>query len=164
MRPILLLPLLLCSLFASAVEAMAVPPPYENLRVVDPTPASGEAVVARAFYTHCVRGEEPIDDQVTVAGNVVTLTVTLEGVICFSPPPPPEDLDYALGSFAPGEYTLVMQVESSIPGIVFSPLTTQFVVGPALHHSIPATSSPMILLLALAMMFAAAWAIRLRAP
>ena len=91
MRPILLLPLLLCSLFASAVQAMAVPPPYENLRIVDDAPVAGETVVARAFYTHCVRGEEPIGDQAAVAGNVVTLTVTLEETICFATPPPPEE-------------------------------------------------------------------------
>ena len=158
--------LLLTCLFVAGAHAQDVAPPFANLRVIDNPAVAGVPVIARSFYTPCVREEGRGESQLVITGNLVTLTIVMDAKIgegCFGVPPPPGDVDYALGSYAPGTYTLVQQVVSSVPGVTFLPLTTTFVVGLAPHHPVPVNSLPLLLVLAFSIASVAWWSISIRA-
>jgi hypothetical protein len=161
----LILLLLTCLFAAAGARAQDVAPPFSNLRVIDNPALAGVPVIARSLYTPCVRDEGRGESQLVISGNLVTLTITMDPKVpegCFGVPPPPGDVDYALGSFAPGTYTLVQQVVSSVPGVTFLPLTTAFVVGIAPHHPVPVNSLPPLLVLAFGIAAVAWWSIGLR--
>ena len=159
--------LLLTGLFAAAgARAQDVAPPFANLRVIDNPAVAGVPVIARSFYTPCVREEGRGESQLVITGSLVTLTIFMDAEIgegCFGVPPPPGDVDYALGSYAPGTYTLVQQVVSSVPGVTFLPLTTTFVVGAAPHHPVPVNSRLLLLAMAFGIAGVAWWSMGMNA-
>ncbi len=143
--------LLFATLVAVEANAAPVPPPFDDLRAV-PSPAiAGAPVFARTRYTFCTSEASRGSHQVARAGSVVTLTINMDGTGegCPGVPPPPTDVDYALGSFAAGEYTLIQQTVSAMPGLTYLPLTTTFGVEPAPHHSVPALSPLWLTVLAI---------------
>ena len=110
------------------------------------------------LFLDCYTTTESIDSsQFTTAGQVVTLTVQMSfdpDLLCFATPPPPYDVDFPLGTFAPGTYTLVQQTLSDRPGVSFAPLTTTFTVGEA-PASVPTLEPLPMLALAAMLVFAA---------
>ena len=81
-----------------------VMPPLTNPRII-PNPArAGEPIFVRFDVNGC-SGWLPGEEQVTVLGNVVTLTHQVDW-LC-GVPPPNYEADFALGTFQPGTYTLV---------------------------------------------------------
>jgi hypothetical protein len=149
------------------VLAQTPQPPFSNLRAVPSAAVASAPVAARMLYLICLNNDEDIQSSsVQVAGNLVTLTVRMEPlaipVFCIGTPPPANYVDFALGSFAEGEYNLVVQPMSSFPNITHPTLTTTFSVGPA-PSPIPAISLPATLTLLLALGFGAYWALRARA-
>jgi hypothetical protein len=98
-----LLPVSLLMLAAVAPVAHAQLTVYSDLRVVpDPAPA-GTAVVARVRREGCLSSGTLV---VTRQGSTVNLTPAGGPIIC-GVAPPPTDVDFALGAFAPGRYTVV---------------------------------------------------------
>ncbi len=118
--------------------------PSRNLRVV-PNPAiAGQPVSARLLLS-CGQGLQPAT--VSVLGNAVSLT-QLEGPGCdIGVPPPPADVDFPLGTFAPGTYTLTYFFRSSSGALLYAE-STQFGVVAA---GVPALSRHWLLLLAVAL-------------
>jgi len=115
-----------------------------NLRVV-PNPAVAGQPVAARLLQGCYEGAFA-PTTVTVAGNVVTLTqVPAPGIICLATPPPPADVDYLLGTFVQGTYTLNYFFRDTQGNVLYQE-STQFVVGaPA---GVPAMTPRLLLLLA----------------
>jgi hypothetical protein len=133
--------------------AGAAQSPFFELRAIGSPASAGLPLVARALYRFCVYEEMIGSSQVSQSDGVVTLTVTMvpfpPGTACFTPPPP-DFYDFPLGSFAEGDYTLILETISSIPGRTYLPVSTSFSVGPALR-SVPALSPASWLVLASAM-------------
>ena len=83
-----------------SIPAQAGTPLYDNVRV-SPNPAfSGQPVVLLARWGGCGAGGVT---STSVAGTVVTVTEITGDQIC-GVPPPPADVAYPLGGFAPGNY------------------------------------------------------------
>lgn len=134
-----------CAAAAAAAHGRDFCGPLGNLRVL-PNPArAGEPVVARLFSSGCA-SFDPETFVVTVQDNVVTLTHVVDE-IC-GVPPPGFDVDFALGSFLPGDYTLIYAPTSPIIGFTYVPQSAGFVVAsPARIATVPIASPPIIVLL-----------------
>jgi hypothetical protein len=108
-------------------------PPLSNPRII-PNPArAGEPVVVRFNVAGC-SGWLPGEEQVTVQGNVITLTHQVDW-IC-GVPPPDYEYDFTLGAYQPGTYTVVYAPTSST-GEPYLPQSVQFGV---FAVSIPSSS------------------------
>lgn len=120
--------------------------PPRNLRVV-PNPAiAGQPVNARLLLS-CDEGQfRPAT--VAVNGTAVTLT-QVQGPSCnIGVPPPPADVEFPLGAFPQGTYTLTYLYRASSGNVLYAE-STQFGVGAA--AGVPAVSAQLLILLALAL-------------
>jgi hypothetical protein len=96
-----------------ASQAQAVPegiPTVSNPRVV-PNPAIAGAPVAYRIQLYCGSAQPPV---IAREGSIVTVRQTYSSVCGL--PPPPVDVDFALGTFAEGQYTLVYISRNLVPG------------------------------------------------
>lgn len=126
-----LLPVSLLMLAAVAPVAHAQLTVYSDLRVVpNPAPA-GSAVVARVRREGCLSSGTIV---VTRQGSTVNLTPAGGPIIC-GVAPPPTDVDFALGAFAPGRYTVVFDASP--------PLTAGFSV--VSSTAVPVVSDPAVI-------------------
>ncbi len=115
-----------------AHHAMAQTPmiPYTGLSV--PTVRAQIPVQANFSY-NCYSYWLPGTEQISTTGNVVTLTLPIDiepSTICFDPPVPMLT-SVAIGQFAAGEYTLVLQPLAAVPpqpGVNYSPISVPFTV------------------------------------
>lgn len=106
--------------------ASAGTPLFDNVRV-SPNPAiSGQAVTLLARWGGCGANGETTT---SIAGTLVTVTQATGEQVC-GVPPPPSDVAYPLGSFAPGNYLARYVVD---PGNAQTITDVPFVVtgGPA---------------------------------
>ncbi len=135
---------LLLAPFANHAMAQVPTIPYANLSV--PAVAAQFPVHARFAYT-CYSEWRPGSEQIAIAGNVVTLTLPIDiepDTICFDPPAP-LPADVTIGSFAAGEYTLVLQPVAPVPpqaGVNYSPITVPFTVGEPLFSDLRIYPNP----------------------
>lgn len=108
-----------------------------------PNPAfAGQALQARSTFNLCLRRENITSTQVSLSGSVVTLRLQMQAGTdpCdIGVPPPAMPINLPIGSFPPGNYTLVQQPISSNPAIVYPALSTSFSVGQA-PVAVPSTS------------------------
>jgi hypothetical protein len=124
--------LLLLALFVNPAMAQVPTIPYTGLSVSVPTLQSQFPVQANFAYT-CYSQWRPGTEQITRVGNVVTLTLPIDiapSTICFDPPVP-SPASVALGRFAPGDYTLVLQPLAPVPpqsGVDYRPISVPFTV------------------------------------
>ncbi len=123
----------LCLFLANALRAQAPTVPYTGLRVPG---VEARYSVTAIFEATCYSSWQVGTQQISAAGNVVTLTLPIVnnpgGNICIDPP-----LRFvvhqSLGQFAPGNYTLVLQPlapDPVQPGVDYSPISVPFVVSP----------------------------------
>ncbi|MGQ0799836.1 MAG: hypothetical protein ACT4NL_06960 [Pseudomarimonas sp.] len=116
---------------------------FPNLRVV-PNPAiAGQSVVARLTLSFCQRPIQPAT--VAVTGNNVTLTLVAPEPCVIGVPPPPMDVNFALGALPAGSYTLTYLSRSPSGALLYSE-STQFGVVPVI--GIPLASTQVLILLA----------------
>ncbi len=145
-------PFLIALALALPVAAAAGDPAsgFTNLRATGATAGVAQPMVARALYQSCAHLDYIGSSEVTRTGNAFLVTVTMVSlspdVICFATPPPPEPVDFPLGTLAEGEYTLVLQPINPGIGATYLPLSTAFSVGPAVRE-VPAVSPWSLLLL-----------------
>ncbi len=138
--------LLVICLLSIGVYAQTIVPPYSNLRVVPSAAVVGQPVSARVLFDPC-REIAPAAGQMTISGTTVTYTITMiEDALCGTPPPS-ADVDFVLGTFPAGTYTLNFRTVSSMAGVSYPTISTNFTVGAA--TSIPVLSVPIAALLAL---------------
>jgi hypothetical protein len=122
--------LLLLALFTTPAMGQTPTVPYRDLSV--PTVQAQVPVRANFSFT-CYSYWQPGTEQITTAGNVITLTLPIDfkpGSICFDPPLR-ESASVTLGQFAAGEYTLVLQPLAPVPpqpGVNYSPVSVPFTV------------------------------------
>ncbi len=134
------------------------PTPYSNLRVL-PNPAStSNRIQLRLFanYNFCP-DQTPV---ISRADNVVKVQFTHRSCL-IGTPPNSEDLDFDLGQFPIGNYTLLLQQMSEV-NIVVPTLTTSFqVFGAQDAQAVPSDSSWSLVALFL-ILLAGAWMMRAR--
>lgn len=113
-------------------------PPYSNLRVV-PNPASASTTVRARMLFSCGNGTADGPPSVTVQGDRITLRLPVILEPCFAGvPPPPGDVDFAIGQLPPGDYTVVVLQDVSPNSIVIPALSSALqVLGPAATHPVP---------------------------
>ena len=113
-------------------------PPYSNLRVV-PNPASASTRVDVRLRYSCGNGIMAGTQSVTVQGDLITLRLPVVLESCFDGlPPPPGDVDFALGQLPPGDYTVIVLQDVSPNSIVIPALSSALqVLGPAATHPVP---------------------------
>lgn len=145
------------ALLASPAHAAPDPfPSVTNPRVV-PNPATAGAPVSyRILFDGCGSVQPPV---ITRAGEVVTVRQSY-GQVC-GLPPPPFDIDFPLGTFAAGQYTLVYISRNSSPGFTDNdPIVVPFgVVAPA---TVPTDARVALALLVLSVLTLAARRFRAR--
>lgn len=138
--------LLLICLFSAGARAQSVLPLYSNLRILPVNAVANQPVSARLRFEPCLE-IAPDAGQGTVVGNVVTYTVTMTDIALCGVPPPAADVDFVLGTFPAGTYTLNFRTVSSMVGASYPTISTNFTVGAA--SPIPTLSLPMAALFAL---------------
>lgn len=112
---------------------------------------------ARMHYTYVCLAPHP--HTVEVQGSVVIMRQDWFGSGCGIVPPGPVDFDTPLGTFPPGQYTLVYA--ATFGNFVYAPLTTQFaVLGGQSAAAVPAASTFANLALALLTLGVALLAVR----
>ncbi len=148
-----LVALILGFMVTSVAHSQGPPQPFSNLRATPNPAAAGTVVSARLFFTYeCLAGHPPT---VEVQGSVVTMRQDYSASACGIVPPAPTDFDQPLGTFGPGEYTLVYAATRG--NFVYPPLTTQFtILSGSSAAAVPATSVMGNLVLAL-MSLGVAW-------
>lgn len=122
--------LLLLALFANHAMAQMPTIPYTGVNV--PTVQAQFPVQTNFAYT-CYSQWQPSTEQITTAGNVVTLRLPIHiepSAICIDPPIS-SPASVTIGQFAAGEYTLVLQPLAPVPpqpGVNYGPISVPFTV------------------------------------
>ncbi len=113
----------LALMISQAAWGQSVLPPARNLRVIPDRPDPGATVLARLSIDGCI-GVGP--STVFRIGAVVYLRHHLQGLPC-GVPPPPSDVDFPIGTFSAGVYTL--RYEPSGTGPAYLHQAREFTVG-----------------------------------
>ena len=109
----------------AAGQVLVLPSPLTNLTAV-PNPASPNQLVSASLFDDGCVAFGPGGEVVTVQGFSVTLVNTVD-TLC-GVPTPSFYLEFPLGRFSPGTYTLTYAPKSYFSGVTYQVLTTQFVV------------------------------------
>lgn len=126
---------LLLMLVTGSVFAQPIPNPAITLRIAPSAPIAGDAVTLVIEFGDCAVPTAGTES-VSIAGNVVMFTHLVPFPVCGVPPPGPQ-IGYPIGTFAPGNYTLLYAPTGDIPGSTWATTQFGFSVGAA---SVPAMS------------------------
>jgi len=140
---------LLLMLVTGSVFAQPIPNPAITLRIVPSTPIAGDAVTLLIEFGDCAV-PTPGTESVSITGNVVTFTHLVPFPVCGVPPPGPQ-IGYPIGTFAPGNYTLVYAPSGNIPGSAWATAQFGFSVGAAPVPAMSRAAGVWLLIAALAL-------------